>query len=159
MMKPIVIPCGHSFCNTCMERIVEGPLAHRKCPKCRRLVESHESLAVNQALKDLLGSLDAKCKLEGCSWRGKTEDFLSVHYPECRFVREPCPFQNCVATVARTNMASHKDVCLRRPVSCTSCEEVVPFQELGTHGQTKCEGREVQCPFYEKKEEMHFVRK
>ena len=123
-MKPIVIPWGHSFCNTCMERIVEGQLAHRKCPKCSQLVESHESLAVNHALRELLGSLDAKWKLEGCSWQGKTEDFLSVHYPECPFVREPRPLQNCVATVARTNMASHTEVCLRRPVSCTSCEEV-----------------------------------
>ena len=121
MTRPIIIPCGHT-CDICREWIVEGPMAHHKCQKCRRLLESRESLALNQALKDLLGSLYAKCKMEGCSWHRKTGDFLSRHYPECQFVNEPCPSQNCGGTVTRTNMAFHKGMSPRRPVPCTTCE-------------------------------------
>ena len=32
---PTVIICGHTFCNTCIGRINNGPRHERRCPVCR----------------------------------------------------------------------------------------------------------------------------
>lgn len=49
---PKNLPCGHTFCNKC----VESDAFARKCPECRRVFE-HAAITPNFALRDLLVEL------------------------------------------------------------------------------------------------------
>merc|ERR550532_2951191 len=52
---PQVIPCGHSFCRTCISRLArQSDEDDFACPICRRVVGADEA-AVNWALCDVLG--------------------------------------------------------------------------------------------------------
>ncbi|GMH50080.1 hypothetical protein TrRE_jg1184 [Triparma retinervis] len=59
----LLFPCGHTFCNKCVERSKEGKEGKKgKCPYCRSPITSS---AVNHSLKDLIERFaDQKGKLE-----------------------------------------------------------------------------------------------
>ncbi|XP_078433719.1 uncharacterized protein LOC144705007 isoform X2 [Wolffia australiana] len=46
--EPSTTPCGHSFCKKCLKRSTAA--CGRRCPKCRDLIGSGRSLAVNSVL-------------------------------------------------------------------------------------------------------------
>ena len=51
---PIILPCGHTYCYTCIENIIRKKI---KCPNCRALVPrniSPSSLTVNYAVISML---------------------------------------------------------------------------------------------------------
>ncbi|CAI5768170.1 E3 ubiquitin-protein ligase TRIM7-like [Podarcis lilfordi] len=49
--SPVLLNCGHSFCQTCIRRCWEQPGANARCPECRRTVE--RTFRPNRSLSNL----------------------------------------------------------------------------------------------------------
>ncbi|VDK56394.1 unnamed protein product [Anisakis simplex] len=63
---PVILPCGHSFCKTCIRRLIENSLqftSHNfrqifECPLCREPCASDLALTKNFVVDALLESVD-----------------------------------------------------------------------------------------------------
>ena len=62
--KPKYLPCHHSYCEGCMEKLQTGP--NIICPKCRETSAGEvKELPKNFFINRLLDEVDLKCKVEG----------------------------------------------------------------------------------------------
>lgn len=56
--EPVTLPCGHTFCKTCLAPIFSMMSSQRKCPQCRELITvSYQSLKANVAIKGIVDHL------------------------------------------------------------------------------------------------------
>jgi hypothetical protein len=161
MLKPIVLECGHSYCDSCAKRVADGPLPGRKCPSCRRVIHtSSKDLPTNISLKILLCSLPAKCKNEGCSWLGKA-GYYDTHSHGCEFKAIACDFQEhgCSFMCTRGELQEHKSMCNFVLKECVKCMKYVPRNRIEEHQKKECSKRSVFCPYYKGAEDRHSIRK
>lgn len=80
---PITLPCGHSFCKTCIAPIyyISVPASQRKCPQCReQIMVSYSSLKPNVAIKGVTAHLLP---------RGSTYDVEAIAAIEAQTVHAP----------------------------------------------------------------------
>ncbi|EGG19084.1 kin17-like protein [Cavenderia fasciculata] len=78
---PIVTPCGHTFCNPCLQNWLN---TRRQCPT-DRLPVTHKQLIPNYLVLNILADLIVKCDhhAQGCQWVGKWST-LSCHLRQCQ---------------------------------------------------------------------------
>jgi len=57
MKDPIQIPCGHTFCQSCIDDYILSELNDVKCPECRAVFNEFENYSINFALKKLIECL------------------------------------------------------------------------------------------------------
>merc|ERR1711925_62897 len=57
MEDPIQIPCGHTFCQSCLDDYALSETDDAKCPKCRTVFNEFENYSINFALKNLIECL------------------------------------------------------------------------------------------------------
>merc|ERR1711925_56555 len=57
MEDPIQIPCGHTFCQLCLDDYVLSERNDAKCPECRTVFAEFENYSINFALKNLIECL------------------------------------------------------------------------------------------------------
>ena len=159
MLKPVVLECGHTFCDSCTKRLAEGPMARRKCPSCRRPIESYQGLSVNIALTSMLSSLEVKCKNQGCEWNGRLSD-SPFHEKGCMFKMTDCEFrsQGCKVNCRRKDFEGHKNECNFRPQECGQCWKLVPLLKLPIHQKEECIKRQVVCPYYQATSDTHSIK-
>lgn len=106
--KAILTPCGHSFCEDCLQTwLGQNESSRRHCPACRR--EVYETTAV-LALRGIIDGLLVKCNNEkhGCKLVLKLEN-LEGHLKRCDYTTVEC--SGCGESVARCELASHHDLC------------------------------------------------
>ncbi|XP_076828211.1 uncharacterized protein LOC143474594 [Brachyhypopomus gauderio] len=61
MRMPVTIPCGHSYCMTCIRTCwSKGEEGARACPQCRRAFDRAPELAQNSLLADVVEKLRAE---------------------------------------------------------------------------------------------------
>jgi len=54
LKSPVTLPCGHSFCQDCLQSVYER---HRACPLCRRNLPDRTDLQVNKLLQNLIDQM------------------------------------------------------------------------------------------------------
>jgi len=85
---PVTLPCGHSFCKTCIAPMYYASvqLGQRKCPQCReQIIVSYHSLRTNVAIKGMTNHLLP---------RGMTYDAEAIAAIEARIVHtHQSPYQ------------------------------------------------------------------
>jgi phage FluMu protein Com len=57
MEDPIQIPCGHTFCQSCLDDYALSETNDAKCPKCRTVFNEFENYSINFTLKSLIECL------------------------------------------------------------------------------------------------------
>ena len=56
--EPVTLPCGHSFCKTCLATFFTMPMHQRKCPQCReQITVTYQNLRTNVAIKGVVDHL------------------------------------------------------------------------------------------------------
>ena len=56
--EPVTLPCGHTFCKTCIAPLFAGSVSQRKCPQCRAAITiTYQSLQPNTAVKGIVAHL------------------------------------------------------------------------------------------------------
>lgn len=78
---PVTLPCGHSFCKTCIAPMyyISVPASQRKCPQCReQITVSYSSLRPNVAIKGMTNHLLP---------RGTTQDMEAITAIEAQTVQ------------------------------------------------------------------------
>ena len=153
MLQPVVVKCGHTFCHTCMKRLIEADSTHVKCPICRAELDPG-SLPPNVELMAIMCSLPATCKL--CSWSGRVDQVVA-HIETCAMKEMTCVFQGCSFRCLRKDINAHKRECPFRTVTCNECFDIVASRDLDRHTLQTCSHRQVSCPFYRDGQDSHEV--
>ncbi|KAK5575667.1 hypothetical protein RB653_006800 [Dictyostelium firmibasis] len=78
---PVVTPCGHTFCNPCLQTWLN---TRRQCPT-DRLPVTDKQLIPNWLVLNYTSDLIVKCDhhSQGCLWKGKWCE-LSAHFRQCK---------------------------------------------------------------------------
>ncbi|XP_028513622.1 TNF receptor-associated factor 3 [Exaiptasia diaphana] len=154
MLLPIVLPCGHSFCHGCMEKLANGPANNRKCAICRSALPQERT--VNRELISIASKLLARCML--CPWQG-TVGGIQHHKGACQWKTIECPFVGCIVKTKRRDMPDHKRACLFRLEDCIQCKLSVPIQQRSKHDRLECTNRDVLCPYFSDSTDAHTCKK
>ena len=103
----VLTPCGHSFCESCLQTWLGRNESSRPCPACRR--EVCETTVV-LALRGIVDGLFVKCDNEnhGCKLVLKLEN-LEGHLKRCDYTTLECG--GCGEKVAKLRLASHHETC------------------------------------------------
>eukprot|EP00759_Apiculatamorpha_spiralis_P044693 PhF_6_TR41614/c0_g1_i1/m.63069/K11981/RNF41, NRDP1; E3 ubiquitin-protein ligase NRDP1 len=78
---PKVLPCGHTICNGCIERLHKA-----ECPMCRL---PYHKTSDNYTLRDMVEGVPVKCGNAGCSFVGRIGSMES-HFNECEYGTKVC---------------------------------------------------------------------
>ena len=105
----VLSPCGHSFCQLCIQTWLETHPTTMNCPECRSFM-SEESVRPIHSIRNLVGALKLRCENldRGCT------KILNVseennHKTICDFSRVTCA--GCSDVVNRIDLADHHLQC------------------------------------------------
>eukprot|EP01063_Lacrimia_lanifica_P036807 TRINITY_DN7394_c0_g1_i1.p1 TRINITY_DN7394_c0_g1~~TRINITY_DN7394_c0_g1_i1.p1 ORF type:complete len:554 (+),score=170.15 TRINITY_DN7394_c0_g1_i1:105-1766(+) len=145
MVSPVVTPCGHEFCQGCLNKAL---MRKEECPMCRRgvLLTAVPTLKVPQKTARCTKALDVYCdnKPTGCEWTGRWGD-LADHLKTCPYEVVKCRNMGCKTWFQRQHTDKHIKDCPHRPVVCEYCKKTVSFATYEAHAES-CEERPVACP-------------
>ena len=130
----IGIPCGHSFCGFCVERMRESARAS-SCQLCRQPVdEFYPNRKANSMLSVMEGS---------CRWCNETFplDTSIQHVRECHSLEIFC--NSCKERIKRNDI-HHNQVCPNQETQC-DCGQMVFRGKLEEHKRNECPFKEVPC--------------
>ena len=104
--RPVITPCGHSFCQDCLETWLGRKDSH-PCPACRTEVDETTPVL---ALRGIIDGLFVKCENEenGCKMVLKLEN-LGGHLKNCDYATVEC--SGCGKYVTRCELANHHELC------------------------------------------------
>ncbi|XP_074625721.1 uncharacterized protein LOC141883953 [Acropora palmata] len=128
MLKPVMLRCGHSGCQVCIQELLNNSNAHSRCPMCRADFE-REDIRPNVALAKLTRELQINCQSLDCGWSGKYGN-VAFHYQSCPKVPMQCQHDECGYVAARERITSHADSCPKRNLPCPECQREVKFENL-----------------------------
>ena len=106
--KAIITPCGHSFCEKCLQIWLERPNTST-CPSCRTQITAMEMIPV-LALRGMVESLTVQCDNaeHGCRMTLRL-DKLKGHLQKCSHGLVQCVA--CGAQVKRYELPEHHEKC------------------------------------------------
>ena len=141
LRDPVVDPCGHSFCKSCIE---EWLLTQRSCPLSKKRFDYSVDLAKNFTLDALISSLEIRCLnfKRSCNWVGTIETLESHIQNDCLDVNVKCLVSPCEKYVLRKNLLAHQsEDCLYTRVNCpffgvNGCQETFLRKKGGKHFYT-----------------------
>ena len=104
----VLTPCGHSFCQQCLDTWLAKP-GTSSCPECRSLLMKDEAKPV-LCLRNLIKGFDVECDNydRGCKVIVKLER-LKTHLESCGCAPVTCA--GCNQTVNRSDLAAHQMTC------------------------------------------------
>ena len=106
----VLSPCGHSFCQSCLDRWLDQPGCN-SCPECRGRMCISEARPI-LSIRNLINGLNMRCTYAS---------------------------RGCDVIVTLERSKTHADRCGYAPVKCVGCERETDRQNLPTH-QMQCEG-------------------
>ncbi|KAH3864776.1 hypothetical protein DPMN_027802 [Dreissena polymorpha] len=107
---PVLTPCGHSFCQSCLNTWLLRPRTDT-CPECRSHV-AKETVKPVLSLRNLINGFDVECDHN---------------------------VRGCKVIIKLERLKSHLETCGYIPVTCAGCDESVNKFQLASH-QIHCEG-------------------
>ena len=134
----MAVPCGHSFCGSCVEELQRQPGRGSQCSKCRNPVASY---CQNLLAKNLLAEVEAECIWCNVNFNlNASKD----HVRQCDQVEIPCRF--CKEMVKRADEQKHShEECEQRFIFC-ACGTRLKQMDLEQHSATVCLFKEEPCP-------------
>lgn len=106
----VLTPCGHSFCQLCLDTWLARP-GPGSCPECRGRVGPTDARPI-LAVRNLINSLDIECEYRP---------------------------RGCPSVLRLDNLSGHLHLCPYAPVECAGCGSVVDRGELAAH-HVQCDG-------------------
>ena len=140
--------CGHSFCQSCIERI---QTSKGSCPLCK---ERDFQYYHNKGLQRTLYDLQVCCPYvsSGCQWVGEMGN-VRKHLSErdefvlgaCKFAKIEC--SQCHKKIQRERLVSHRsELCTQRPFKCDYCEYQSVYDDVVSNHWPTCKHYPVLCP-------------
>ena len=132
--------CEQLFCQECLEKWLK---CNKTCPHCRSTDFSH--MLMQRPIRKI-GELKMYClnKKHGCKCVHKVSE-SEKHTEECQYQMINC--LKCDSLVLRGCMKKHtKELCPRRPVSCTHCKVKGEHQFIVGDHLNDCELYQIKCP-------------
>ncbi|XP_019619276.1 PREDICTED: TNF receptor-associated factor 2-like [Branchiostoma belcheri] len=153
LREPKQTPCGHRYCQSCVEELTRSWGGKCKARSCGEVVQTQD-VYPDKAIEREILILAIFCSNvdDGCKWEGVVRHLME-HLAECDYEKITCinAGQGCVATICRKNLANHlQSDCDYRPVTCQWCEETTPHKDMKAHKRT-CPSAPVQCDWCSKK--------
>lgn len=161
----ILTTCGHTLCNTCIQKLYQSASVRKKCPVCRRCLRKQSAACQpNWAIRKIVSKIHVKCKYS-VLWNKDTRTWLpsqgptccdqvlpvterSAHSLTCKFSLLPCPFRinGCDEILTRLNLEDHRKICPFREVQCT-CGSSSLAKNWSAHLKV-CNRQVVNCPHH-----------
>jgi len=79
-MDPVVTPCQHVFCRSCIHRALE---IRRECPNDRQPLRRRDLRPVSGIAKRVWERIPVNCPSSDCEWTGTVGNF-AAHFHRCR---------------------------------------------------------------------------
>jgi len=141
--KTIELPCGHTYCSTCIDAWIK---INNTCPVCKTCFnpdEKHYSKKIDNIIKKL------KVGCQYCEWNGEYYDYnehknLENTAKRCPMMRVTC--NKCDTAMKSSDMKEHNNtICSFRNVSCEKCLSLIVFSEREQHLLNVCPMTEAKC--------------
>lgn len=128
----VLCPCGHLFCNKC---IVAAYTYQIKCPTCREVGAIQSS---PWHIQKINGSM-YRCKYthNGCTKIDAVKR-MSTHESTCEYESLVCIYCNESLLVKDHDL--HHESCTKKPIPCSVCTILVPFDKITSHPQECIKG-------------------
>ena len=130
LKQPCLIscPCGQKICRECVEKIKED---NKPCPLCNKTNFTFmRDYGLERSLKEFL--VLCSFKNDGCEWKGKLGEYRQHlnwnpspqnRLSGCKLVSVKCE-HGCGEWLQRRHITAHvKEQCMKRPYSCSYCQE------------------------------------
>ena len=135
-----ITTCGHQFCRLCLPREV------KTCPACNRDVQSQNEVFPDEAVRKKILSLEMRCPVKSCRWKGTLQDFIQPHKNECPSKPVKCKNKECEELVSESELENHLKACEHTEMACQHCEEMITKANEKDHYTNACVRFPVQCP-------------
>ena len=112
LKDPVTIPCGHSFCKSCITGCwdQEHQMRVNSCPQCRRTFSPRPALAKNTILAEVLGKL--KTKLSADCYAGAGDVQCDVCTGRKRKAVKSC--LGCLNSYCQNHLEQHESLFKRK---------------------------------------------
>lgn len=161
LIEPVDLKCEdkvYTYCKECLSNYFEQT---DKCPVCESKTHfngisdniisvSKTPLIINQALDNIIDSLEVKCKFQpaGCTWTGKIKDLYGYeekeHLKECKYNIIKCTNEECKEIVHGNDLESHLTACAFTIVTC-ECRKRIMRKEMKIHIADECPYTFIEC--------------
>ena len=134
---PVVAQCGHTFCNSCLQKALSKK--HATCPTCSEHFTSSQVSPASDELVEQLGRLSLHCNHQaaGCTTVKPLQEMEAHLQEECEYRLVECEHKGCEATVPFIELEDHMDSCDYRIVECKVCKVCVPRKDMPAHQAVK----------------------
>lgn len=154
LKEPCLIscPCGQKICRECVEKIKED---NKPCPLCNKTNFTFmRDYGLERSLKEFL--VLCSFKNDGCEWKGKLGEYRQHlnwnpspqnRLSGCKLVSVECE-HGCGEWLQRRHITAHvKEQCMKRPYSCSYCQEYEStYEDVVTSHFSHCNKYPVMCP-------------
>ncbi|KAL4219806.1 hypothetical protein ACF0H5_020218 [Mactra antiquata] len=139
-------PCGHRFCQNCIERVAGRLSSSCRCPVDNTTFNYLEEIFPDIATRREILSLEVYCNQHenGCSWTGELRNYED-HGRSCNYVEVECEYGCEVRTIRRMNLEEHLNNCPSRPVRCVHCNCLTTSVDIMKHELLMCNKFPVAC--------------
>ncbi|KAF7728920.1 hypothetical protein EC973_005315 [Apophysomyces ossiformis] len=143
-IDPVVSPCGHTFCETCIYQAVE---AAGLCPIDRSSLAMSDLQPAVKIIVNMVNELTVQCPRNeyGCNHTGQRQ-FIENHVKQdCQYTFTPCQMNECKELILKKDLINHISSCIYRSTECTMCKKKMRALELEDHHKL-CPAEMIRCP-------------
>ena len=150
MKDPMILSCGHHFCSTCSNLILNEETPVCPADQCGPITKS--SPIPDKTLRRRIMNIKISCPYhsENCQWAGRILE-LEDHFEKCDYISALCEWK-CGKQVKRIDVNQHKsNECPERIINCKFCGTETKYNNLKDHYDI-CPKIRLECPNLCKKE-------
>ncbi len=135
--EPVVSECGHTFCTSCMQKLLTKKQA--ACPTCKEVFTNDQLSPAGVDLVEQLSKLSLHCKNQtsGCQTVTNLHEMEAHLGTACDYRLVPCEHKGCDFNVSYNDLGTHMDTCDYRIVECKVCKICVPRKDMAAHQAVK----------------------